>query len=218
MRANGDEPERIFEQQEAFDFGPPRPLVREPHPGERKALLEVIGRAFYDDPVSKYVFPKDSGRVAGFARFSGLAIDAFAESAIVLTNEAVQGAAIWQAPSPAPTGGFLQIRLAMRLAWIAGRHFPRVARLGEFMSKHHLREPHYYLATLGTDPQHQGKGIGSAVMQPILDRCDKEHLPAYLESSKEANIPFYNGHGFDVIEDLQIPDGPRLWPMIRKVR
>ena len=84
------------------------------------------------------------------------------------------------------------------------------------MSRHHLREPHYYLAALGTDPSHQRKGIGSALIQPVLDRCDRESLPAYLESSKRTNIPFYERHGFEVVEELEVPGGPKLWPMVRR--
>lgn len=204
------------EQQEAFDFGPLRPLVRHPRPGERKSLLDVLGRAFFDDPVSIYLFPNEHRRQAGFAGFCGLAIDAFGVGAHVLTNDALQGAAVWQKPSPKAPRFFQQVRMGLRMIWIIRGGVRRAIRLGDFMSQHHLHQPHYYLAALGTDPVFQGQGIGSALMQPVLDRCDKERLPAYLESSKQANIPFYNKHGFEVIEELQIPDGPRLWPMIRQ--
>ena len=69
---------------------------------------------------------------------------------------------------------------------------------------------------LGTEPASQGKGIGSALMQPILDRCDSEGLPAYLESSKDTNIPFYSRHGFEVTGEIKIgKDGPMVWPMWR---
>ena len=215
MQASESELRSDLERQEAFNFGPSRPSVRMPHPGERKRVLEVLGRAFFDDPVSMYLFPDERRRQAGFAGFSGLAIDAFGSSAHVLTNDAVQGAAIWQLPSPQPPGLLVQLRMGIHMAWLIRAGMGRAIRLGEFMSEHHLHEPHYYLAAIGTDPSFQGKGIGSALIQPVLERCDKERLPAYLESSKRENIPFYNKHGFEVVEELQIPDGPRLWPMIR---
>ena len=207
---------QILEEQEHFDFGPPRPIVREPHSGERKRLLEVMGRAFFDDPVSMYLFPDDRKREPGFAAFTGLAIDAFGASGLVLTNDAVQGAAVWQRPSPERPSTFGQLRMGLRMFWIARRRFPEAARLGEFMSKHHLRDPHYYLAALGTDPSHQRKGIGSALIQPVLERCDKERVTAYLQSSKRANSPVYNKHGFEVVEEIEVPGGPKLWPMIRE--
>jgi GNAT superfamily N-acetyltransferase len=71
---------------------------------------------------------------------------------------------------------------------------------------------------LGTDTAHQGKGIGSSLLAPILATCDEEGLPAYLESSKESNIPFYNRHGFEVSGEVKAKDGPTLWPMYREPR
>jgi ribosomal protein S18 acetylase RimI-like enzyme len=77
------------------------------------------------------------------------------------------------------------------------------------------RGPHWYLATLGTDPGHQGCGVGSSLIDPVLRRADASALPAYLESSKEENIPFYQRHGFRVTQELTVPGGPTLWSMQR---
>ena len=53
-------------------------------------------------------------------------------------------------------------------------------------------------------------------MAPVLERCDDEGVPAYLESSKEKNVPYYERHGFRVTGELRLPkDGPPLWAMWR---
>ncbi|MFK7894384.1 MAG: GNAT family N-acetyltransferase [Myxococcota bacterium] len=206
------------ERQPSFDFGPPRPLVRDALPSERRRVLEVLGRAFFDDPIAMFVYPKDASRSARYGQFMGLAMDAFEGEGMVLVNDAVESAAIWQAPieDKRKAGFFKQLRLMTRLLQLTRGGFFRAARLADVMGKHHLEEPHWYLAVLGTDPDAQGQGLGSAVMQPILDRCDRTRMPAYLESSKESNLPFYQKHGFEVIEELQIPDGPSMWPMVRR--
>ena len=51
----------------------------------------------------------------------------------------------------------------------------------------------------------------------VLERCDEEGIPAYLESSNARNVPFYRRHGFGVTTELQIPGGgPMLWLMWRE--
>jgi predicted GNAT family N-acyltransferase len=49
----------------------------------------------------------------------------------------------------------------------------------------------------------------------VLELCDSERLPAYLESSKERNVDFYARHGFRVTSELRLPKGPPMWPMWR---
>ncbi|WP_143860746.1 GNAT family N-acetyltransferase, partial [Nocardia cerradoensis] len=69
----------------------------------------------------------------------------------------------------------------------------------------HPREPHWYLAVLGTLPGVRGQGYGQALMRSRLDRCDAEGIPAYLESSKPQNVPYYERFGFDVTGTLAAP-------------
>jgi GNAT superfamily N-acetyltransferase len=81
----------------------------------------------------------------------------------------------------------------------------------------HPREPHYYLASLGVAPEAQGNGVGSRLLGPMLERCDREGVPAYLESSRDRNVPFYERHGFRVTDELRLPlGGPTLWLMWRE--
>jgi GNAT superfamily N-acetyltransferase len=131
---------------------------------------------------------------------------------------AAQGGAIWFAPGSWKLGG-LELLTAFPTLLAFGRDTPRSLGLLNQVEKVHPEEPHWYLSVLGTDPAHQGKGVGSALMQPVLDRCDEEGLGAYLESSKEANIPFYRRHGFEVTTEVTIKGGgPTLWPMWRDPR
>ena len=95
---------------------------------------------------------------------------------------------------------------------------PRALRVVTTIERQHPRTPHWYLAVLGTDPIHQGKGIASALLAPILERCDREGIGAYLESSKESNIAFYRRHRFEVTGEIALPGGPKVWPMWRDPR
>ena len=84
------------------------------------------------------------------------------------------------------------------------------------MMRLHPERPHWYLSGIGTDPPAQGSGVGSALMRSQMARCDAAGEAAYLESSKERNVPFYERHGFRVSGELTVPGGgPTLWLMWR---
>lgn len=206
----------LGERQPDLDFGHPRVAARPARLEEHRSVCDVLGRAFADDPVAAYLFPDPITRVARYARFAAIAISAFSSAAVVMTEPEIRSGAIWQAPDHARLGPGQQLSLLASFVGLTRSGFVRAARLGELMGRHHLREPHWYLAVLGTDPSAQRSGLASAILQPTLDRCDRERLPAYLESSKAANIPFYNKHGFEVVDELRIPGGPSLFPMIRR--
>ncbi len=93
----------------------------------------------------------------------------------------------------------------------------RGLQLNDAMHKAHPREPHFYLEVLGTKPDEQRRGGGSAVMTAITERCDREGLAAYLENSNPRNEPFYRRHGFDPMPVFDLPAGcPPLAPMWRQ--
>jgi GNAT superfamily N-acetyltransferase len=143
-------------------------------------------------------------------------MDQFSSTGVTFVSDPVQGAAIWQAPSPPRPGFWRQVSLAFRLLRTARSGYARALRLGKAIEKQNLKEPHWYLAMLGMEPEAQGRGLGTALLQPILERCDKQGATAYLESSKQSNIPFYQQRGFEVTGEISVPDGPTVWPMLRR--
>ncbi len=62
--------------------------------------------------------------------------------------------------------------------------------------------PHYYLWGLAVDPNHQVKGIGAALMLPVLTQADAQKVPIYLETHDEKNVSYYQKHGFDLIDTV----------------
>jgi ribosomal protein S18 acetylase RimI-like enzyme len=87
------------------------------------------------------------------------------------------------------------------------------------MEKVRPREEHWYLALLVADPMVWRRGIGTALVEPGLERIDDDGLPCYLETQKEANLAYYRRFGFEETDRLRpVPDGPTLFTMTRPVR
>lgn len=181
-------------------------------------LSRALSLAFADDPVMEWLYGTEPAPQAKLERMFATMLRAWylRHDETWTTTDGIAGAAIWTPPGHWRPGVLDQLRTAPTMLRLIGRRMSLIGRGMRTIEKHHLREPHYYLAVLGTDPSKQGKGFGSAMLQPVLQRCDDEGALAYLESSKEQNIPFYQRHGFVVQPELRLPEGPLLWPMLRE--
>lgn len=100
------------------------------------------------------------------------------------------------------------------LPWMVGG-LGRGQRIERLMHHHHPREPHWYLHTLSIHPDRQRQGYGSELIRPGLERADADGLPCYLETQRESNIPFYARFGFELREQIGLPDSPPMWTMWR---
>lgn len=185
-------------------------------------IIPMLARAFDDDPVSVYLFGNDRARRRGLRKFFEIQLRRLMGGAgEVWTTSARSGAALWVPPTPPVAAGWRDVvRLApVALDLVAGGRPGPAMRLLADIERSRPTAPHWYLATLGTEPAVQGRGIGSALMQAVLPTVDGRGMPAYLESSKERNVPFYARHGFEVTGTLRSADGlVTLWLMWRRPR
>jgi GNAT superfamily N-acetyltransferase len=196
-----------------------RPAIR----ADVGALSKTLGRAFFEDPVMRWMLPDAELRrrklhklFEALTRHHHLARGGVE---VAPDGSGIGGAALWD-----PPGGWRQTRLeelraTPSLLMAFGTSLRRGLIADEVMKANHPEEPHWYLAIIGTDPDVRGKGFGNVLMQSRLDRCDTEHAPAYLESSNPVNVPYYERFGFDVTGEIRLPgSGPSLIPMWRRPR
>ncbi|MBS4727888.1 GNAT family N-acetyltransferase [Mycobacterium sp. SM1] len=188
-----------------------------------RGLSQVLGRAFYDDPVAAWMMPDARSRTVRLARlFATLTRHhhlAGGGAEVACDGSRIGAAALWDPPNRWRQSPRAQ--LVMLPALIAAFGFRLAVARGtmEVLERQHPEEPHWYLAIIGSDTTVRGRGFGQALMRSRLDRCDAEHCPAYLESSKPENVPYYERFGFTVVGEIMLPGGgPPLWPMWRAPR
>lgn len=193
--------------------------VRKARQDEAGALSAVLARAFDDDPFANWAVAQDSKREDRILSFMSLAMRRMTlPHGHVYTTDGTDGVAGWTPPGKWKLGMLQQLMLAPQMARSTSwRRLPKVIGGLNVVEKKHPHQPHYYLLVVGVEPALQGRSIGTQLMAPVLALCDRESMPAYLESSKERNVPLYERNGFRVTEELTIPNGgPRLWLMWRE--
>jgi ribosomal protein S18 acetylase RimI-like enzyme len=175
-------------------------------------LRTVLADAFYDDPMLSWLMPNDRTRRAQLRRYFGIELRYYTLArGRVWTTADLAGAALtlppraWRAPT--------RVTLLEGSAFLT--HLIRASRVGAAMEWRHVRGAHYYVRDVGVLPSRQGQGLGSALLRPTLERCDREGLPAYLEASSERSAALYERLGFKVTRELRVGGSPPLRLMLR---
>ena len=188
-------------------------LVKRVAREEAVLVGEILGDAFGGDPVTMWLSSDPEYPRWGWS----LLVPFLLPHDEVYMTENGLGAAMWL-----PPGDDLDIRPGLAVLWDYWRRFGlrsilRFFRLMVAMEKHHPKDLHYYLFAIGVRPEAKGQGIGSALLEPVLQECDRRGVVAYLENSNPLNLPFYERHGFEVRSEIILPrNGPKLWLMYRE--
>jgi ribosomal protein S18 acetylase RimI-like enzyme len=193
----------------------PTTTIRTATIADQQQIVATMVLAFGGDPTARWMYSDPDQYLNHFPSFvQAFGGKAFAqENAYYINNYA--GAALWFPPGVEPDADLVFEVLQQT---ISESERADVLALFEEMGHYHPQEPHWYLAIIGVEPAEQGKGHGSALMEHVLVQCDRDRIPAYLEASKPANVPFYKRHGFEVLGTIQVGTSPQVFPMVRQPR
>lgn len=195
--------------------------VRKAVPGDVDGIVRSLCRAFDDDPLVNWILRQDARRAEGFDALFRTSLEVLClKHRWALTTEDWCAGALWYPPGTSKIGFAQQLRmLPQMIRGVSVRGVPRLVRVMDAMERYRPNEDHFYLQFVGVDPEQQGRGLGGAVMKPVLEQCDRDGVGAYLENTKEKNLPFYRRFGFETKEQVELlPGAPPAWLMWRAAR
>lgn len=200
----------------AIDIGQVRPA-------DLNTSVAVMARAFWDDPMFNFFTPDlltQHKHASGF--FASGIHDSVrhGEVWVAKIDGTIAGVAAWLPPGIRPATGGPRALRGLRHVLPSMVHTTNRVTAYKFFSEmatRHPKEEHWYLGILGTDPRFQGRGVGTALITPMLERADEAGVPTYLETQKESNVPYYRRFGFEVTDNFSVNDSPTMWQMLRKV-
>jgi len=182
---------------------------------EAPSVLSGLALGFAADPFMRWLYPEPSAFLAHFPRVMDLFGGGAFEQGSACRNDDFTAAALWLPPDTHPDEDKLVAHLESTVA--PEKHAALFATF-EQMDRYHPGTPCWHLAFIAVDPARQGKGMGAALLQDGLRRCDSDRLPAYLESTNPMNLSLYRRFGFEEMGVIQAHEAPPLYPMLRPAR
>lgn len=186
--------------------------------GGSSPVAGLLAEAFAEDPLMQWTLGSRNSFRARRTMFR-LAVRTYLRDGVVETTAGAEATALWGPPcylkSTGITAFFDGVWGLAAMLRAVGPDLLRAGRLYEEMLRHRPPEPHWYLCAIGTLPARRGGGAASSLLRARLAACDASGTLAYLESSNVANLPLYERHGFQQLEELRVDDSPPLWLMAR---
>jgi len=179
---------------------------------------DVLARAFHDDPAWVWLVPDAQRRARLLPWLFRIGFDVTAAD-VYVTQGPLLGAARWLPPGRSTMRVAATLRALvttpLRLG-VATAPFLAYGRAVEQMRADVARGPHWYLAGIGVEPSAQRQGVGAALLEPGVSAAAASRVPVVLLTNNEANLAFYESHGFAVVREGRTPEnGPKAWAMVK---
>ena len=173
---------------------------------------EMLARAFDHDPFFRSLVPDDEKRLKKATHLFAFTLKlGYRYGEVYTTSQNLEGITVWMRPGDVVINVWRALRcgvipLIFRVGPRLMKKMNAVDAYGERVRKRLAPDKYWYLAVLGVDPDHQGKGYASELMKPMLKRIDSEGLPCYLETDTEKNVSMYRHFGFKLLEHVEVPE------------
>lgn len=201
--------------------------IRAIRAGDVDAAVDMLARAFQDDPGALIVEPDPTLRHEAdrtlFAPVVRQAIP-YGRVLVAATDEGrILGLATFLPAGQATASDEEMVAAGLMEAVAAVPE--AAARMGpmvDYLEELHARAidgPHARLEFFGVDPDVQGSGIGSRLLAAGHATIDANRERCYLETFTTKNVAYYEKRGYRVVADGVIPgtDTP-IWGLVREPR
>ena len=185
---------------------------------DRAHVTRVLASAFHDDPVFRWIIPDAATLAATIGPCFDLMADAYAphdETHLLTAFGMASAASMLAPPGVEPISAEDDAVLTEQLAGLLPEHMERFGICMEAFAAVHPEAPAWYVQFLGVQADQQGRGLGSVLLRDLTSRADAAGESAYLEATSPRNKELYERHGFEVLTEIRLPDGPTAYSMWR---
>lgn len=170
---------------------------------DKPRIVEVLCKAFPNDPQTKYILGSDGNRATKLKRLMAYAFEYGMINGNVEISDDGNAAAIWKNRHSGKMSVHLLVESILFLLTYGPSGLQRISAMEKRIAAFYPDNIGFrYLWILGTDPHQQGKGYGSAILSKAIREQELNQIPLYLETSSEANVKYYERKGFSLYHSI----------------
>ena len=192
---------------------------------EIRNAVETLASAFMKDPLCCWLFEEESSRYQYLQEYFLFRVRyGYKFGEIHKTSKKFEGIAIWLPGDEAEvtyrrglrTGGF---RFIFKMGFEKMKKLTIASDYVADIRNSIIQPPYTELSPIGVKPEYQGKGFGSKLLRPMMQKFDNEKTVCFLETQNPENILLYEKLGFEIAREGIMPESDlHHWGMMRTPR
>ena len=171
--------------------------------GDKDLIVNILAKSFDNNKSVNYIVKQDNKRAVRMKKLMEYSFDVcYLFGDIFLTDDRKGCALIVMPDKKKTTFKSIMLDAKLTLSVIGLSNIKRAMNRESRINKLHPEVPFYYLWFIGVDPAEQNKGIGTKLLNDVINEARSKHRPIYLETSTLKNIPWYEKFGFMIYDKL----------------
>lgn len=179
---------------------------------EKELVVDILFQSFIDNKSINYIIKQDEKRASRIMGLLAYSFDICYLFGDVFLSDDKKGCALILMPDKKRTtvkSILLDVKLALSVIGLS--NIKKAISRESAVNKMHPEEPIYYLWFIGVQPTQQGRGVGSNLLNEIIQEGQSKRRTICLETSTLKNIPWYEKHGFKTYREMDF--GYKLYCM-----
>lgn len=172
---------------------------------DKGLIIELLTKSFEENQSVNYIILQDDKRLTRIHALMDYSFEMCYRFGEIWLSDDKQACALILYPNQKVTTA-QSILLGIRLIYqaIGVRGFGKTMKREALVKQKQDNERMVYLWFIGVNPTHQHSGIGSILLQEVLEEAKKKSLPVYLETSTQSNLPWYERFNFRIYNKLEL--------------
>jgi len=172
---------------------------------DKNLVVDILTKSFDTNQSVNYIVKQDAKRAQRVRALMGYSFEVCYLFGDVFLSDDKRSCALITYPDKKTTT-FKSILLDVKLILFAVglKNIKKTLARETLINKIQPKELKYYLWFIGVDPEYQNEGIGSILLDEIIEDSELKKRPIYLETSTLKNLPWYKKFGFQVYHELDL--------------
>ena len=178
---------------------------------DKSIVVNILSRSFQNDPHINWLL-EDSKSQNKLKKIMEYVFEESLGKGDVYLSDDEMAAALWNYEKREKVSLRYVVRNLSFLLEVGIKATIRILKTDKLTySQYPKNEKYCQLYLIGVLPEAQGKGLASSLIDPMIERMEKEAITMHLETANPKNVAIYMKKGFNIIHSIPLGKNTFCW-------